>query len=1038
MFAGLEKFEYRVYSQNGEDGVLARIFDVLVHTNRFFVEFGTGPDGTERNTRLLEEKGWTGLLMDRRPAGRAPRIRAEHVTAENVNQVFTNYSVPEEFDLLSIDVDGNDYWIWNALSPAYRPRVVVIEYNAAVPPTESKAITYDPDFEWQKTDYFGASLLALFRLGKRKGYKLIYCESTGVNAFFVRADLCPWEPDSVRDLYRPMAQFPHGGSFPHDTRRELIDVEKTSITGVVLARNEERNIVRCLEALRPHVDELILIDMESTDHTVALAQPIVNIVLHHPIVPNFDAVRNIAIPEAAFEWLWFVDSDEVVPEHVGRHITRLVQSHGDEFEAINYAFATHFGGHWMQHCGWWGYCTPRVLKKGHFRFSDILHRGVELNGREVRLPLDVAVPHYSFRDVGHWIDKFNRYTSIEAKQLADKGCQWDWRWAARGLAHDLWEHYELHDAKLDGNYGWIVTWAGSQYRWFTIAKLLDYFPDSPVSVPESLDEALQAISDELAVFRASRPKLPLGVVFRSPIWDYSGYADEGRTFAKALAQGSMELSVEAINWNSNECELPAEERGLLRALCRTRRAPYVVKITNCIPTLVEPDPGASLNVIRTTFETDRIPQDWLPKLEHFDEVWVTSTHTRDAFCRSWVPSEKIRVVSSCVDTSRFSPTGARLDLLPSQCNGRFVFLSVFDWQLRKGWDVLLRAYVSDFSPNENTFLLLKATCHHNQSMATIRDLADAVLEHFGTSLEERTDILIWEQALNADQMAALYRSVDCFVLASRGEGWGRPYIEAMASGLPVIGTCASGNAEFMHEENCFVVRSHCVEVPSVAVQEIPPYAGHHWLEPDLDDLRRQMRTVYANPSRREMVRKKGMSEITEMFGMEAGRRTLENAVAAATERFKPALVNQPTPQQIRMLLEGEFFAGHSFANVNEQLALALAEREEIALSIKRVVYSPQSGQLIYNAYRLERYLNDLLMEVHRLSFATAFHPTGSLLTPIASGFTFNRGNWITCQTTGWFHCAIGLMRIGCPQIMFATSICEVELLPTKFMSFRGA
>lgn len=127
MFDTLCDFESRTYSQNGEDGVIARLFEVLGATNRFFVEFGTGPDGRERNTRLLEEQGWQGLLMDRSAAERNPGIRREFISAENINELFAKYGVPEEFDLLSIDVDGNDYWIWKALRDVYRPRVVVIE-----------------------------------------------------------------------------------------------------------------------------------------------------------------------------------------------------------------------------------------------------------------------------------------------------------------------------------------------------------------------------------------------------------------------------------------------------------------------------------------------------------------------------------------------------------------------------------------------------------------------------------------------------------------------------------------------------------------------------------------------------------------------------------------------------------------------------------------------------------------------------------------------------------------------------------------------
>ena len=183
----LNHFETKVYSQNGEDGILMAIFKKIRTTNKFGVEFGVG-DGSERNTRYLcEQRGWTCLLMD--PAdNNLSSIKKEFITAENINVLFEKYRVPNQFDLLSIDIDGNDYWVWKALDSRYSPRVVVIEYNAKIPPHESKTIAYDPNFRWDGTDYFGASLLALVKLAQAKGYTLVGCERKGVNAFFVRND----------------------------------------------------------------------------------------------------------------------------------------------------------------------------------------------------------------------------------------------------------------------------------------------------------------------------------------------------------------------------------------------------------------------------------------------------------------------------------------------------------------------------------------------------------------------------------------------------------------------------------------------------------------------------------------------------------------------------------------------------------------------------------------------------------------------------------------------------------------------------------
>jgi len=236
--SNLERYERSVFSQNGEDGILARLFDILGTTNTFFVEFGTGGDGRQRNTRFLEEKhGWRGLLMDKCADEDHGRVRKESITAENINALFEKYDVPHEFDLLSIDIDGNDYWVWKAVHQQFRPRVLVMEYNASFAPPERRTITYDPNFCWSGTDYFGASLAALDDLNRHKGYTLVYCERRGINSFFIRTDLLP--PDwrkSLAEIYRPpnyaqgkvfgLAQlyWPRGVGHKRETKRQMLHV----------------------------------------------------------------------------------------------------------------------------------------------------------------------------------------------------------------------------------------------------------------------------------------------------------------------------------------------------------------------------------------------------------------------------------------------------------------------------------------------------------------------------------------------------------------------------------------------------------------------------------------------------------------------------------------------------------------------------------------------------------------------------------------------------------------------------------------------
>ena len=117
-------------------------------------------------------------------------VRREFVSAENVNELFAKYEVPREPDLLSIDVDGNDYWIWKAID-RYQPRVVIVEYNVFFGLNVSKTIGYNPDHVWDETHYHSASIAAFHKLGREKGYALIYTDSYAPNAYFVRRSELP-------------------------------------------------------------------------------------------------------------------------------------------------------------------------------------------------------------------------------------------------------------------------------------------------------------------------------------------------------------------------------------------------------------------------------------------------------------------------------------------------------------------------------------------------------------------------------------------------------------------------------------------------------------------------------------------------------------------------------------------------------------------------------------------------------------------------------------------------------------------------------
>ena len=229
-----------MFSQFGEDGILQFLLAHVPIERESFVEFGV-EDYSEANTRfLLIHDHWRGLIMDGSASAmagvRASSLAWRHhltavdvwVTAENINQLLSDNGCSGDIGLLSIDVDGVDYWIWKAIE-VVQPRIVVCEYNALFGPTAEVTVPYDPAFSRSAAHhswlFFGASLGALARLAEAKGYQLVGVNAAGNNAFFVRKDVAGNCPPVGRKMFSSHAGFARRGM-----RR------KTSLSSIFLRR----------------------------------------------------------------------------------------------------------------------------------------------------------------------------------------------------------------------------------------------------------------------------------------------------------------------------------------------------------------------------------------------------------------------------------------------------------------------------------------------------------------------------------------------------------------------------------------------------------------------------------------------------------------------------------------------------------------------------------------------------------------------------------------------------------------------------------
>ena len=244
----LREVGFRVFSDTDEDGILLYLFAVVGATDRRFVDIGAASPWGSNTANLIRHHGWTGLLVEGSPQTVAATARAyaqdpdlryppqvvhSFVTAENVNGTLRDHGMTGEIDLLSIDIDGMDYWVWEAVD-AVDPRVVVIEFQDILGPDRAVTVPYSPDFDRSahavnagSNDYVGASLAAMVKLGRRKGYRLVGANAMGFNAFFVRDDvagdlLTAVEPTAC--LTHPWNAFGEQVRYPRVAEMEWVEV----------------------------------------------------------------------------------------------------------------------------------------------------------------------------------------------------------------------------------------------------------------------------------------------------------------------------------------------------------------------------------------------------------------------------------------------------------------------------------------------------------------------------------------------------------------------------------------------------------------------------------------------------------------------------------------------------------------------------------------------------------------------------------------------------------------------------------------------
>ncbi len=284
---------------------------------------------------------------------------------------------------------------------------------------------------------------------------------------------------------------------------------------------------------------------------------------------------------------------------------------------------------------------------------------------------------------------------------------------------------------------------------------------------------------------------------------------------------------------------------LTRCIERPVPGPFIQVQHSTIDSFAPAHDEAVYSVGRSMFETDGLPGHWVAGANALDELWVTGDFNAQTFRDAGV-RVPMHVIPGGIDSQLFHPDGARYAVPGVRGT---VFLSVFEWRLRKGWDVLLRAWADAFSPGDDVTLVIRAYPIGNVDGRRNADILNERIDRFllescGRRRADVARIVLIGERVPARDLPALYRMADSFVLPTRGEGWGRPFMESMACGVPVIATNWSAHLAFLNGDNGYLIDVEGL-VPADAT-EVSVYAGQRWADPSAAHLSTLFRRVHAD------------------------------------------------------------------------------------------------------------------------------------------------------------------------------------------------
>ena len=326
-----------------------------------------------------------------------------------------------------------------------------------------------------------------------------------------------------------------------------------------------------------------------------------------------------------------------------------------------------------------------------------------------------------------------------------------------------------------------------------------------------------------------------GLVWHSSFASLTGYSGSSRAFVLGLDQQNVAVRpLFLYGADHDEQVIAGQLHPRIRALQQLPLRFDLPQVVYAPADRFSKNSGA-YRIGYTMLEIDRLPPAWVEQANQMDEVWTPSAWGAESFAASGV-TRPIVVVPLGIEPTLFFPGSQRTHL-----HDRTLFVSVFEWNKRKGWDLLVQAYCAAFQASDPVVLVLKIDCRV-PAANPLREIAALLPPHAPPIT------VLYNQPLTVAQLRELYQLADCFVLATHGEGWGMPILEAMACGTPAIATAWSAIPDFLSAENGYPLPITGLEPATI---DHPYYTHARWAAPDQTALVELLRHVVANPQQRQ-------------------------------------------------------------------------------------------------------------------------------------------------------------------------------------------